>query len=175
MNQIIFSLILLVLFIVEGTTFQVFYADLTDLTYVMIPRYALTFILYASFYIGRIRGMWYGIAIGFLQDIIYGDIVGIYTFTMGVVAYFSGLTFKIFHPNVLLIILSLGASLFFHEGIAYGLFYLFSLTDVGWRWQLSNVWIPTVLLNMGFGILVHYVTQRWMVTLDGLEEEEKSS
>lgn len=169
---LVLTLFMLSLF--EGTVLQVFAPDAFGVSIFMIPRFALIGVIYIALYLGRKRGLWYGLGFGLLQDLLYSDVVGVYAFGMAVTGYFAGLAFKLFHQSLLLILLTIVISLLFHDLTVYGFYFLFGITGDPLHWMLFTQMIPTLFLNVMFALLIYLPMKRLLQGME-LEREEGES
>jgi rod shape-determining protein MreD len=170
MTRFLFILTLFILFIIEGTIVQIVSPDRWGIHILMIPRFVVVLLIYSALFLGRIQGLFMGLAFGLLYDIVYGSVIGVYGFSMAIVGYFSGLTFRVFQQNIFLILLTVFVSLFIHETIVYGILYLIDFTQIDLQSFVMNRVIPVLVLNMIFALLVSYPARTILIQM--LEEEE---
>ena len=170
MTRFLFILTLFILFVIEGTVVQVFSPDRWGIHILMIPRFVVVLLIFAALFLGRFQGLIMGLFFGLMYDIVYGSVIGIYAFSMGLVGYFSGLTFRVFQQNLFLILLTVMISLVFHEGIVYGLLYLIRFIEMDIQYFTMHRLIPILILNMIFALLVSYPVRSILLQM---KEEEK--
>lgn len=116
------------LFLLEGTAVQLFEPKAWGMDqYSITPRFVLVAVIFIALYLGRRRGLWFGFAFGLMQDILYSDVIGVYAFSMAFTGYFSGLAFLLFHPNLILLLVTIMGCTILHELIVYGFFHLFGI------------------------------------------------
>lgn len=171
MTHFLFILTLFLLFVIEGTVVQVFSPDRWGIDILMIPRFVLVLLIFSALFLGRIQGLFIGLVFGLLYDIIYGGAIGIYGFSMALVGYFSGLTFRIFQQNLFLILLTVLVSLVFHEFIVYGLLSLIRFIDLDVNFFFLHKVIPTLVLNMIFALLVSYPVRIILIQMKQEEDQ----
>lgn len=171
MTHFLFLLTIFILFIIEGTVLQVFSPDYWGMQVIMVPRFVVVLLIFGALFLGRIQGLFMGLLFGLMYDVVYGSVIGIYGFSMALVSYFSGLTFRIFQQNIFLILLTVLVALTLHEFLVYGVFYLINFADMDVHFFFFNRVIPTLVLNMIFAILVSYPAR---VILQQLQQEENS-
>lgn len=171
MTRFLFFLTLFFLFIIEGTVVQLFSPDRWGIPMIMIPRFVVVILIFSALFLGRFQGLFIGLLFGLMYDVIYGSVIGIYGFSMALVGYFSGLTFKIFQQNIILILLTVLSSLLIHEFIVYGLLTLISFVDMDVQLFFFQKVIPTIILNMIFALLITYPIR--LILIQVREEEEK--
>lgn len=172
MTHFLFILTLFILFVIEGTVAQVFSPDRWGIPILMIPRFVVVLLIFSALFLGRIQGLFIGLVFGLLYDIVYGSVIGIYGFSMALVGYFSGLTFRIFQQNLFSILFTVLVSLVIHEFIVYGLLYLIRYIQMDLDFFFFQKVIPTLVLNMIFALLVSYPVR--MILVQMKQEEENS-
>ncbi|MET3290411.1 UNVERIFIED_CONTAM: rod shape-determining protein MreD [Brevibacillus sp. OAP136] len=156
MPRFYLSATLLLLFLLEGTVFQVFTPQRFLETMTLVPRFALVGAILVSFFLGRREGLFYGMALGFLHDVLFGNLIGVYTLSMMVASYFAGLIVKLFHRSPAVFLTTISIVLFGHEWLVYSLFRLFSIAVVDVQWVLTKQIIPNVIANVIFAIIVYW-------------------
>lgn len=155
MPRFYLSATLVLLFLLEGTVFQVFSLQGYVGTLTLVPRFALVGAIMVSFFLGRREGLFYGMALGFLHDVLFGNMIGVYTLSMMVASYFSGLIVMLFHRSGAVFLTTISIILFGHEWLIYSLFRLFSISVVDVQWVLTKQIIPNVFANVIFAVLAY--------------------
>ncbi len=156
MPRVFLTATILVLFLLEGTVLQHLSPQVWGLSWITVPRFALVGAIMVSFHRGRREGLYYGLVFGFLQDVLFGNVIGVYTLSMMVASYFAGLIVKLFHRSLVVAFMTICVVLFAHEWLLYLLFRLFAVNPVDVQWILSKQILPSVGLNVLFAILVYY-------------------
>ncbi|KMZ41794.1 MULTISPECIES: rod shape-determining protein MreD [Bacillales] len=156
MARFLLTLGVVIVFVLEGTVMQVFSPDAWGLSWMTVPRFALVCCIFISMYLGRREGLYYGIAFGFLQDVLFGQLIGIYTMSMMVASYFAGMIVLLFQRGFGMVFITSFLILFGHEWLLYSLFRLFSAAPFDVRWILTHQILPSVLFNLAFGLLVYF-------------------
>ncbi len=171
MNRAILYGTLFLLFLLEGTLFQVFSPGIWGSTFVIIPNLTLCVIIMVALYLGRVEGLWIGFAFGLLHDVVYGDVIGVYAFSMAFIGYFTGQLNQLFNQNILLLLVTIiFADLFFLTTI-YGLFYLFGLTTASFEWTMFYHIFPSVMFNLAFSVLVYQPIRHLLSRMNNRMEE----
>lgn len=170
MTRFLFIVTIFILFIIEGTIMQLVAPERWGMDVLMIPRFVVVLLILSALFLGRLQGMILGIVFGLMYDIVYGSVIGIYAFSMGFVGYFSGLTFRIFQQNIVLILIIVAAFLVVHEFMIYSIFYLIGFVDLSVNTFFIERIIPTLVLNMIFALLVSYPVR--LIMLQMQQEEE---
>ncbi|WP_202080227.1 rod shape-determining protein MreD [Caldalkalibacillus salinus] len=172
MTHFLLLLTMFFLFVIEGTIVQVFSPDRWGIQILMIPRFVVVLLIFSALFLGRIQGLFIGLFFGLIYDVVYGGVIGIYAFSMALVGYFSGLTFKVFQQSLIIIISTVLVSLVLHEFLVYGLLTLIGFVSVELDFFFFNKVIPTLVLNFIFALLVSYPVR--MILLQMKEEEENT-
>lgn len=170
MTHFLFMLTIFILFIIEGTVLQVFSPDVWGISVLMIPRFVVVMLIFGALFLGRFHGLFLGLFFGLLYDVVYGSVIGIYGFSMALVGYFCGLTFRIFQQNIFLILLTVFIALTLHECLVYAVLSLIKFVHMDLHHFFFQRVIPTLVLNMIFAILVSYPARIILRQLQ-LEEE----
>lgn len=166
MPRLFLTLTILLLFILEGTVLQIVSPNAWGLSWLAVPRFALAGAVMISLFLGRREGLFYGLGIGLLQDILFGQIIGVYSFTMMVTGYFAGLVVLLFQRSLAVMFVTVCLVLFGHEWLLYSLFRLFSTSPVDVQWVLSNQIFPTVGFNVLFAVLIYIPLSRLCEAVD---------
>ncbi|MGD8188820.1 rod shape-determining protein MreD [Brevibacillus ginsengisoli] len=156
MPRFLLSLMLLVIFLLEGTVFQFILPQEGEMSWTMLPRFALVSVIMIALFLGRREGLIYGFCVGLLQDILFGHVIGVYTFTMMVAGYFSGMILLLFHRSLAVVFTTVALVLFGHEWLLYSIYRLFSGHSFDVQWTITNQILPTVAVNLLFALVVYY-------------------
>ncbi|GAB6932290.1 rod shape-determining protein MreD [Calditerricola satsumensis] len=147
--------LLFLLVLVESTWLPPFSPQHFGSPFLMAFRFSFVVVLLVAMIRGRRVGFWLGLALGFLHDVLYSGVIGVYAFGMGLTAYLAGYAFLFFHRNLLVVGVVLLGALVACELIVFGFYRLFLWTAA----PLQTFWlyylIPTVAVNALFGLLVY--------------------
>lgn len=160
MQRFVLTLTVLLLFVLEGTVVQVFATSTWGLSWMTVPRFALVCCIFISMFLGRREGLYYGLAFGFLQDVLYGQVIGIYTMSMMVASYFAGLIVLLFQRGFGMVLVTSAVILFGHEWLLYSMFRLFANAPFDVQWMLTRQILPSVILNLVFALLMYVPLMR---------------
>jgi rod shape-determining protein MreD len=152
---------LFVLFIFEGTVYQVFAPDFHGFPYQLIPRWMFMLILVAGIFRGRGYGLFYGIIFGIFYDIIYSQVLGIYTFGMGLLAYLLCNSIPLVKNNISVVILSVVFGVALLEYYVYGMMILLGKTTLSHESFLFMRFIPTMMMNFSIIVILAIPLRLW--------------
>lgn len=143
-----FFIVLFVVFILEGTIYQIFAPDQYGVEYLFIPRWMFMLVLFTGIFRGRGYGLFYAIIFGVFYDIVYSSVLGVYTFGMGVIAYLLSISVPFIKNNLSIAILltTLGVGLL--EYYVYGMMLLLGITAMPHDEFLSIRFLPTLFMNL---------------------------
>ncbi|QKS71845.1 rod shape-determining protein MreD [Paenalkalicoccus suaedae] len=165
-------LVLLFLFLFEGTVFQIFAPDLRGADYQLIPRFMFMLILFTGIFRGRSHGLFYGIVLGLLYDIVYSPILGIYTFGMGFTAYLLSISTMYVKNRLPLVVFIIVDGVVMLEYYVYGMMSLLSITDLSHENILTMRFIPSFIMNGVVIAVLAFPLRLWFYYLDGREEAD---
>jgi rod shape-determining protein MreD len=165
--------VMLLFFLAEGTIFYWLLPD--SLVGRVVPRFALAFVLYAALYRDRHSATFLGLSFGLLQDLaFYGRIIGVHSFTMGLVGYLAGFLFKRRKSTMMMAITAIGIATLFYETVVYLIYRVFKLTSQTYQWALLDHILPTLFLQILFSLAVYVPARRWFEgSLKKKAEEEE--
>ncbi len=159
-------------FISESTVMQVFTPQHMENETILIPRFVVVMVCFIAMYISPIRGVVYGIAFGLLYDVIFTDLIGVYMFSMGLTAYVTAFIARYFHGNIFVTLFSMLIGLSAFEFLVYGLYSLIGVPKVMLETFIYQRYLPTLILNGVFVVLVYYPLRKWLLDI-AMELQEK--
>ncbi|MBP1930408.1 rod shape-determining protein MreD [Ammoniphilus resinae] len=159
----ILATILAGVFIMEGTVLQIFIAEVIGSAFHFLPRFGLIIIIFISLYLGRRKAFFIGLVYGLFIDLLYGDVIGAYAFSMAVIPYLCALAYQYFQLNVLLVLITVFIGVYIHEIIGYGMLDLFGLTG-GESFDWSQ-YIPTAFLNTFIAAIIYRPLTSFLETM----------
>ncbi|WNF35911.1 rod shape-determining protein MreD [Bacillaceae bacterium IKA-2] len=177
-RALLLPLIIFLLFIIEGTVIPVFSPDSFGSEFLIVPRFAFLVVIMGTIFLGRTTGTIYGLALGLLQDVIYTHILGIYIFSMGLIAYLLGFcfSFKVFQKNLILLMVTALFGTILLEYLVYGIHTAVGITDLVHDRFLQERIFPSLLVNSVFLIIFAPFLRKTLVFLQNTGDiEEKIS
>ncbi|MFC5650084.1 rod shape-determining protein MreD [Paenibacillus solisilvae] len=153
-------LVMLLFFISEGTIFYWLLPD--SLVGRVVPMFTLAFVLFSGLYRGRHTALILGMAFGLLQDLsFYGLIIGVHSFSMGLVGYLTGLLMERKRSTLLMAVTMIGLSTLVFQTLNHFIYSVFRLTDQTYEWALSQHILPSLFLQLIFAIIIYVPARRW--------------
>jgi len=170
MARFLLTALVLLLFVLEGTVVQVLSPSTGGLSWMTVPRFALVCSILISMFLGRREGLYYGLAFGFLQDVLYGQVIGIYSVSMMVASYFSGLIVLLFQRGFGMVFITTILVIFGHEWLLYSMYRVFSLAPHDVQWILNRQILPTVIMNAVFALVIYLPIRRLCKAIESKKE-----
>ncbi|MGG1876249.1 rod shape-determining protein MreD [Paenibacillus cisolokensis] len=152
-KQVLF-LLLFLLFILQGTVF--FWLTPSSWQLQIYPNFIFVAILFVSVYYHRHTGLVLGLIFGMIHDVIYyGEMIGTYSFAMGVSAYIMGLLFQMPRAPlpIMMTVVLLGSLLF--DSTLFGIYKVFSLSQSSYDWALLHHMLPNLLVHFVFALIIY--------------------
>ncbi|WP_308634760.1 rod shape-determining protein MreD [Paenibacillus silvisoli] len=167
--------VMLLFFLAEGTLYYWLLPD--SMVGRIVPHFTLAFVLFAALYRGRHTALILGMAFGMLQDLaFYGRIIGVHSFTMGLVGYMTGFLLERRRSTLMMALFMICVSTLVYDTIVYFIYRVFRLTDQTFEWAVSNHIVPSVFLQILFSLAVYVPARRWFESSAGktkTEDEEE--
>jgi rod shape-determining protein MreD len=149
-------LILLFLFILEGTLLQWIIPSVWQSKVYVAPHFILVIVIYIGLYVNRHSALVYGLIFGFMQDVIYySPMLGPISFAMGLTGYLTGLMHRRLHTNIIVSMVVIAVGNLFFDCLMYGLYRLFLVTHLDIQWAFFHQMLPSMLINLLFALLVY--------------------
>ncbi|QQK77115.1 rod shape-determining protein MreD [Salicibibacter cibarius] len=162
-----------VVFLIEGTWFQVLVPPTDE--FVWVPRFAFVMIVIISMYKGALTGLIYGGITGLFQDVVYSSLIGVYMFSYGFLAYMGGVSYESVRNRPMLVLLVIVLAVSALELLTYGIYQGIGYTSAAFGDFAWQRWLPSVLLNGAFGILIMFPMRKIFNRLEREDRFKKAS
>ncbi|MBM7097992.1 MULTISPECIES: rod shape-determining protein MreD [Alteribacter] len=156
-------LVMFLLFVLEGTVFQVFAPDLHGFPYILIPRWVLLVLVFVGILQGRGPALLYAVGFGILYDVIYSPLLGVYTFGMAVVVYLVSFSIPFFQKNLGLSIMMALLAVVGLEYFVYGIYSLMGLASQPHNLFFYTRLLPTFVFNGLILVLTGFYLRKWIL------------
>jgi rod shape-determining protein MreD len=137
-----------------------------------IPRFTLIVVIFVTVYLNRTQGMLFGIVFGLLHDVVYIEVIGIYLFAYGFLAYLISKALIVLHRNALIVIFLTILSIALLEFYVYGMNYLIGTTKMSLYHFTTLRLLPTLALNAVVAILIIYPFKKFLSKIKREESED---
>jgi rod shape-determining protein MreD len=167
-------LIILALFILEGTLLQWLIPDIWQSQIYVAPHFILVIIIYIGLYMNRHTSLVYGLVFGLLQDFMYySPMLGPISFAMGLTGYLAGLMHRRLHSNIVISMLVIGIGNLFFDSMMYGLYRLFQINHLDLQWVFLHQMLPSMLINLLFALLVYIPVRKLFESIQAAKTDQK--
>lgn len=141
----------------------------------LYPKLMLVGIIYVGILTNRHAGAVLGVAFGLLQDVLfYGHMLGVNAFTFALAAYAAGLLLRSVPHNLFSIFMAQISALLLYELSLYGLYRLFSVTDLDFSWAFLNGMLPSLLVGLLFALILYIPARKWLETPKRARDSEEN-
>lgn len=162
MSRFILPATALVFFIFESIFANLFSGGMFGSDRIYVPRFIMIFIAFLTIYGSRRSGILYGLILGICYDVVYTEILGIYTFLLPGLAYLISKTMKVLQSNLLVAIF---VSVFYVgllELVDYQMNVLINFAKMSYQEFAQMRLFPTLLLNLAFIIIFSFPLRQLM-------------
>jgi rod shape-determining protein MreD len=163
-------------FVLEGTLVEWVIPPTWQTKVYVVPHLVLIAVLYISMFTNRYLGLTYGLAFGLLQDVIYyGHSIGVYSFSLGLVGYAAGLSFRRAQFGIVTSLLVALFGLLLYETMIFGIYRVFlNVIRLTMEWAFLHQMLPSTLFNLLLALALYVPARKWLEPKDaGREGEEK--
>jgi len=172
MNRII--LIMLLLFVLEGALVP--WLIPAGFGHRIIPQFVFVFVIFASIYTGRHRGLLLGAGFGLLQDIVYyGHLLGPHAFIMASLGYFAGMMFEKRRATILMALSIVGMACILYDSALFFIYRIFRITNDTYAWAVLDYILPSLFLQLAFALACYVPARRMFERLvhKGADNDEE--
>ncbi|CCQ98442.1 putative Rod shape-determining protein MreD [[Clostridium] ultunense Esp] len=174
MKRLKLFLLLLLLFLLEGTVLPILIPSPLRNDLWIHPHLVLILVVYISLYLGSKEGLLFGAVFGLFYDIAFGSIFGLNLFIYTLLGSMIHNVTGILHHNLWLALTMSGIASLSLDLWLYGFHALFLLTDISPSYLFLREAFPNVLVNMGFALAVYpWVIRSSLFTVEELQDEER--
>ncbi|MDQ0161190.1 rod shape-determining protein MreD [Aeribacillus alveayuensis] len=132
---------------------------------IVVPRFLVLVIIAVTAYTTQSFGAFCGILFGFLYDVFYTEVIGIYTFAFPNLAFVTKFALKAFHHNIFVLVFLGLFSIALLEFYTYGLFLIINATTMGFHAFIYNRLFPTLMVNAVIFIMLIYPLKKLILSL----------
>lgn len=151
MSRLLFFIILFFVLIFEGIALKLLPETIINTNLLIVPHWGFIFLVLMALFYDQTESYYsvlYACIFGFLVDIVYTNILGVYMFTYPVAIYVIHLLKRVFHTNIYTAILMSTIGLIVTETIIHFIYLTVDITDMFWIDNIFNRLIPTIIANI---------------------------
>lgn len=161
MKKLLLPLLFVFLFLLESVFVQLLPEKPFGFDKILVPHFLFAAILFLTIFVGKKQGIIYAMIFGFVFDIVYVEILGIYLFLYTLVAYVVSKIMHAMHANFFIssFVTLIGIALL--ELGVYEMDTIIHVTSLGFMSFLNMRLYPTLLLNAIFILIFGYPLKRY--------------
>ncbi|WP_147803510.1 rod shape-determining protein MreD [Alkalicoccus halolimnae] len=171
MSRLALPLAMFVLFLVEGTIFQVLFSGSTSGGWQFVPHFMFILIVLTGIFRGRSHGLFYSIMFGVLYDIVYGPVLGVYTFGFALFTYLFSLSFSSVKRSLRMLTAVVMTAVIFLEYYSYGMMSILGITTQAHDSLFLDRFLPTFLMNLAVAAFMVMPVRYWFYSVDGRSDD----
>ncbi|WP_243386170.1 rod shape-determining protein MreD [Bacillus kexueae] len=131
----------------------------------VVPHFLVVAIIAVTAYTSQSFGILCGVLFGFLYDVVYTEVIGVYTFSYPVLAFLTRWALRAFHNNAFVLVLLSMLAISVLEFYTFWIYSAVGVTDLSVNMFVSNRLVPTLLLNATVSLLLIYPFKRFILSL----------
>lgn len=173
MKKAVLPLLLLFVFLLESMFSIVAPTELFWKNSIAVPHFLMIVLCFIAIYFSPMQGVIYGLLFGFLFDIVYTELVGVYIFAFPLLTYLVYQAMRILQVNIFIVSVISLVSVAALEYYVYGFLTLIGRVHVTAQSFFTDRLLATMLLNGIFLLLVCFPLRRYLLRLSKIMEEKE--
>ncbi|MFZ3588324.1 rod shape-determining protein MreD [Bacillus sp. DJP31] len=153
MRKWLLPFLAIICFIFESVFVQILPSEFFGVERIMVPRFVMVMIVIITMFTRVSTGMTYGFVLGLLYDLMYTNLIGVYTFSFTLLAYIVASIMRVLHINTLTVTIVSLFTISILDFFVYGIQLLIKATSIPVEYFLTIRLLPTLILNLAFVIL----------------------
>lgn len=166
MRRVYLPLILLVLLVLEGVAIEVLPPSILEGELIFVPHWVLVFLLFVSVFYDRnatYHAILYALIFGFLIDVVYTGILGVYTFSYGIATYIVHELKKLLHGNFYVMVLLGLVGVALADVALYIIFSMIEMIHLSWQSYSLYRLLPSLGANLLFLLIFYPIVKNRLV------------
>ena len=162
MRRYFLPVIIIFLFVLESMAIDFFPLHSFQEEWIIVPRFVLITLIFVTIYAGLYFGILYSLVFGFLIDIVYTGIMGIYIFSFTLVAYGAFQLMRVIHNHAIVAVFAAILSVILVEYAAFGIHSIIGTTTMMQDHFLHFRLLPTLIFNAIAAIILIYPMKKFL-------------
>ncbi|BBN99323.1 rod shape-determining protein MreD [Sporolactobacillus terrae] len=165
MKQSKIFFLLFFLFIIQGTVIPLISLFHAWDNVQWVPEFVFVAILMIAFFGSLSWGMRYALVFGFMTDIVYSSVLGVYAFSLTLTVYLISMISRWVNLNLVMTLLLVAVGVVVMEFQVYVIYLMIGLTDQNLSVFFQARVPATLALNALFTLLIYYPFRRDLVKM----------
>ena len=162
MRRYFLPVIIISLFVFESMAIDIFPLHSLHEEWIIVPRFVLVALIFITIYGGLYFGIVYSLVFGFLMDIVYTGVMGIYIFSFTLVAYAAYMIMRVIHNHGIVAVFAAMISVVLVEYVAYSIYSIIGTTTMMHEQFLQARLLPTLIFNGVVAIILVYPLKKFL-------------
>lgn len=172
MRKLFIPLFIVFVFLFESLFLNIFIGEFYHGHLIFVPRFLMIFFVFFTVFGNYRKAVIYSAVAGFLFDVVYTEILGIYLFVLPIITYLISKLMKILHNNLFMVSLMSIVAVAMLEIIVYGFNFILGFAHMSFQEFASVRLLPTLGMNAIIVILVAYPIRKFIVKYATEESSE---
>lgn len=163
MRKLVIPLFIAFLFLFESLFVNIFIGGYYHGHLIFVPRFLMLFFVFLAVFGNYRTAVIYSAIAGFIFDITYTEVLGIYLFVFPIITYLVSKAMKILHNNLFMISFISLVAIALLEIVVYGFNFILGFAAMSFQEFAAIRLLPTLAMNGIIVILVAYPIQKFIV------------
>jgi rod shape-determining protein MreD len=166
MKRFLLPLFLFLFFVLEGAFIDLLPSSVIGSDLIFTPHWVLIFLIYIGVFYDRdttYYAIMYALIFGFLTDIVYTGILGLYTFAYGLATYVIHELKKLLQGNVYVMVLLGIVGTAVADVAIFIILSLVEIVDLSWQSYAFNRLLPSIGLNLLFLMILYPIFSKRLI------------
>lgn len=157
MVKYVLPIIAVLLFLVEPEFAVLSPLNIGDYSFILVPRFLVLYLIFLAIYYSRKKAIIYGLIFGILYDIVYIDILGLYTVLFPLLCFLASWCVKYIHQHLFITTILSVLLVAIMEIVLYEFYIIIDVTTMAFMPFLLNRLVPTILSNLLYLFMLGWV------------------
>ena len=157
MVRYVLPIIAIILFLIEPEFAMLSPLNIGEHSYILVPRFLILYLIFLAIYYNRKKACVYGIVFGIMYDIVYIDILGLYTVLFPLVCFIASWCVKFVHQHLFITTILSVLLVAFMELFLYQFYSIVDITSMTFNDFLLYRLVPTISGNLLYLFMLGWV------------------
>lgn len=150
-------IVAVILFLLEPEFAMFSPLNFNDTSFILVPRFLILYLIFLAIYYNRKKACIYGLAFGIVYDIVYIDIIGLYSVLFPIVCFVASWCFKFVHQHLFITTILSVLLVAFMELVVYEFYVIIDITTMDFATFLLYRLVPTILANLLYLFMLGWI------------------
>jgi rod shape-determining protein MreD len=171
MKKLILPFVVFLFFVLESTVLQQILTKNDDIA--IVPRVLVIILLFIAIDGPKNAAIVYALSFGFLYDLLYTDVIGVYSFSLTIIIYLFVQLTKYLHIQFFLMLLFTVITIVLLELLVFTMYSMIGITSVTLLAFYERLLMPTLIFNSSV-LILFYIPFKKMISKISLFSIEES-